>query len=143
MTKVYDEHEHMTPEQRRALAMTASGPHGGEDDRQFRDAMAMHLADERRVRRQEVLQEALAIASTADAPPTHFATGRALDRMTGTKVRRATDPPDPEHTEELATPYIDRYREVYGLDEHGQPLADSALTEDQRAARAARYDGRS
>ena len=99
MTQTYDEYAAMTLEQRAALARTASGPHNADpNEARFKQAMALHAAEAARVRRRrEVLNEALEIASTADSGLTHFATGRALDLFTHTKVRQADDPPDAQH----------------------------------------------
>src|SRR4051812_35637554 len=102
MTQLYDEYDAMTPAQRAALANTASGSHNADaDDAQYKLAMAMHAHDAERVRRQEIVAEAQAIAATAESGLTYFATGRALDRATSTKVRQINDPPDPQHSPEL------------------------------------------
>jgi hypothetical protein len=147
MTQLYDEHAAMTPDQRRALAGTASGPHNRDaDDEQFKHAMAYHGADSERMRRQEIVDEAKAIAATAGSGLAHFATGRALDRFTNTKVRRMEDPPDAQHSSELAdndpvNVGVLALHDVYGLNEDGLSLPEDQITEAQRQARANRYRG--
>jgi hypothetical protein len=140
MTQIYDEHAAMTPAQRRALAHTASGPHNSDADPQYEAMMAYHGADAERLRRQEALAAGLAAAAAAETGMTHFATGPALDRATGTRVRRESDPdqqpvPEPVNVGVLAA------RDIYGLDDNGLPLPEDLITDAQRQARHDRYAG--
>jgi hypothetical protein len=92
-----------------------------------------------------VLDEALVIAKEAESGLTHFATGRALDRFTNTKVRRMDDPPDAQHSSELVEGELVNLgvlalHDIYGLNpQSGLPLDEAVITEAQRQARAARY----
>jgi hypothetical protein len=148
---MYNESDHMTPEQRRARQMMGSGPHlpDPDDDPVFRARMEAHKEEARR----QALQAGLVAAAQAEATEAIERSAghpvqmpwendtQFLIRVNGERTRRPWDVPDPDGGD----PFVDTTalpEEIYGLDpDTGVPLPQSICTPNQLEARRRRYEG--